>query len=274
MTLPSPRNPSSPAGGDPRRGVLDAALVDRVTDAVLFAGLPVAFGDQGPGVRIRPAEAVDAADRCEGLAALDWLPSRRLADAAAMEDPQHAAGSARQVVGVSMVNALAEFLPAFGLDVSRDRSGRELRVGGAADSGLRVPPDVLVRRPAGATPAELGLDAELVDAVRRSAALAGLPVAGHLGAAGVTLGPWPTGEDGTGGDGGADIGWNPSRRLSDLADSGSPAAGLAAVARTSVHAAMLHALGTILGACGTELRWFHARNRLRALGESTPAIRH
>ncbi|MEV6979485.1 hypothetical protein [Kitasatospora sp. NPDC093806] len=279
MSLPSHRQPSAaPADGGPPSGRVDPALADRLTDAVLLAGLPIAFGDQGPGVRIRPAGAADGPTRRPGSAVVDWLPAPRLTGAAAMAEPGHAAGSARQVVETAMANALAEFLPAFGLDVDPDRSGRGLNVSGpvAAGDGLRVPPDALVHRSPGRTPAELGLPADLIDAVRRSATLAGLPLAAHLGATGVTLGPCPP-DDGTDtgvtGDEAADLGWNPSRRLADLADSALPGAAPAAAARAAVDAAMRHALGTVLRACGTELRWLHAHNRLRASGESTPTIR-
>ncbi|MER7705793.1 hypothetical protein ABTX81_23225 [Kitasatospora sp. NPDC097605] len=275
MSIPSHRQPPAPAGAGPSAGRVDPTLADRLTDAVLLAGLPVAFGDQGPGVRIRPARPVDDGDRCAGVAALDWLPSPRLSGAAAMAEPGAAAGSAREVVETAMINALAEFLPALGLETSRDRTGRELRVDGRAalGGGLTVPPGVLVARPAGPTPAELGLPAGVVHTVRRSATLAGLPLAAHLGATGITLTPFtPTG----GADdrpGAADLGWNPARRLADLADSSLPEAARAAAARTAVDGAMRHALGTALRACGTELRWLHAHHRLRAFGESASTIR-
>ncbi|MDY0815874.1 hypothetical protein [Kitasatospora purpeofusca] len=266
----------------PLPGRVDPDLADRLTDAVLLSGLPVAFGEEGPGVRIRPARPSDDADRCAGAAALDWLPSPRLTGAAAMAGPGQPAGPAREVVGTAMVNALAEFLPAFGLEATRDGSGRELRVGPPAlpAAGLRVPPGALAARPAGPTPAELGVPAALLDALRRSAALAGLPLAAHLGGTGITLAPCPP-ADGPGeepgadpsADGAADIGWNPSRRLADLADSDRPEAPGAATARAAVDAAMRHALGTALRACGTELRWLHALHRLRAYGESVPTIR-
>ncbi|MFF8772548.1 hypothetical protein [Kitasatospora sp. NPDC015120] len=276
MSFPSHRQPPAPDGAGPSAGRVDPALADRLTDAVLLAGLPVAFGDQGPGVRIRPARPADDRDRCAGVAALDWLPSPRLADAAAMAEPGQGAGPARELVETAMINALAEFLPALGLETGRDRSGRELRVEGPATAGggLRVPPGVLVPRPLGPTPAELGLPAGLVATVRRSAALAGLPIAPHLGATGITLARCAP----TGGaderDRAADLGWNPSRRLADLADSDTPEAARAATARTAVDGAMRHALGMALRACGAELRWLHAHQLLRVYGESTPAIRH
>ncbi|MFB7470167.1 hypothetical protein [Kitasatospora sp. NPDC056184] len=274
MSFPSHRQPPTPADAGPPAGRVDPALADRLTEAVLLAGLPVAFGDQGPGVRIRPARPADDRDRCAGTAALDWLPSPRLTGAA-VAGPGQAAGSARTVVEAAMVNALAEFLPALGLEAGRDRTGGELRVTAeaAGGGGLRVPPGVLVARPAGPTPAELGLPADLVRTVRRSAALAGLPLATHLGATGITLAPYaPTGgaDDR---DGAADLGWNPSRRLADLADSDLPEAARAAAARAAVDGALRHAVGTALRACGTELRWLHAHQLLRAYGESAPAVR-
>ncbi|MFJ4095691.1 hypothetical protein ACIPYS_29220 [Kitasatospora sp. NPDC089913] len=268
----------------PPPGRVDPDLADRLTDAVLLSGLPVAFGEEGPGVRIRPARPTGDADRCAGAAALDWLPSPRLTGAAAMAEPGQSAGPAREVVGTAMLNALAEFLPAFGLETTRDGSGGELRVVPPAvpAAGLRVPPGVLVPRPAGPTPVELGMTAALLETLRRSAALAGLPLAAHLGGTGITLAPCPPGEgegDGGAGEGAvgaggaADIGWNPSRRLADLADSDRPEAPGAGAARAAVDAAMRHALGTALRACGTELRWLHAVHRLRAYGESVPTIR-
>ncbi|MER5352279.1 hypothetical protein ABT093_18365 [Kitasatospora sp. NPDC002551] len=275
MSLPSYRQPPTPADAGPPAGRVDPALADRLTDALLLAGLPVAFGDHGPGVRIRPARPVDDGDRCAGVAALDWLPSPRLTDAAAMAEPGQSAGPAREAVETAMTNALAEFLPAFGLETTRDRTGGELRVDGrgAVDGGLRVPPGALVARQPGPVPAEPGLPAGLVGTVRRSAALAGLPLAVRPGAAGITLAPGaPTGgaDDR---DGAADLGWNPSRRLADLADSALPEAARATAARTAVDGAMRHALGMALRACGTELRWLHAHQLLRAYGESTPTIR-
>ncbi|GAA1385604.1 hypothetical protein GCM10009639_08450 [Kitasatospora putterlickiae] len=275
MSLPSHRQPPTPADAAPPAGRVDPALADRLTDAVLLAGLPVAFGDHGPGVRIRPARPAFDGDPCAGVAALDWLPSPRLSGAAAVAEPGQAAESAREVVETAMTNALAEFLPAFGLETSRDRTGRELRVDGrSVTSGvLTIPPGVLVARPAGPTPAELGLPAGLVAVLRRSAALAGLPLATHLAATGITLAPFaPTGgaDDR---DGAADLAWNPARRLADLADSALPEAARAATARAAVDGAMRHALGTALRACGTHLRWLHAHQLLRAYGESTSALR-
>ncbi|MFB6894576.1 hypothetical protein ACFCX4_35375 [Kitasatospora sp. NPDC056327] len=254
---------------------MDPALTDRITDAVLLAGLPVAFGAQGPGVRIRPARPADDADRCAGMAALDWLPSPRLTGAAVMEEPGHAAGPARQVVETAMLNALAEFLPVFGLFVTQEGTGGELRVVGppAPGGGLHVPPGALAARRTARTPAELGVPLGLVGTVRRSAALAGLPVAVDLGATGITVErsvPLGGADDLAGA---ADLGWNPSRRLADLADSELPEAAAAVTARSAVDGAMRHALGMALRACGAELRWLHKQQRLRVFGESTPTIR-
>ncbi|MFE6866693.1 hypothetical protein ACFVFS_09060 [Kitasatospora sp. NPDC057692] len=275
MSFPPHRQPPSPADAGPPAGRVDPALADRLTEAVLLAGLPVAFGDQGPGVRIRPARPADHRDRCEGMAALDWLPSPRLTGAAATAEPGQAAESARKVVETAMENALAEFLPVLGLETGRDRTDGELRVTGeaAGGGGLRVPPGVLVARPAGPTPAELGLPEDLVRHIRRSAALAGLPLATHLGATGITLAQCaPTGGADDRGRA-ADLGWNPSRRLADLADSDLPEASRAAAARTAVDGALRHAVGIALRACGTELRWLHAHQLLRAYGGSAPAVR-
>lgn len=270
------RTPDDPDDGPP--GPVDRELADRITEAVLLAGLPVAFGGHGPGVHLRPARPLGDGDPCAGLVAVHWRPSGRLLAAAAMEAAQQPAFSARQVVTAAMENALAEFLPAFGLDAERHRLGWETRVGHAEDRGLRVPHGVPAPPRTGRTPTELGLGAGIVAAVRRSAGLAGLPVAGHTGAPGVTADRCPpSGAEDEAAAGTADIGWNPSRRLTDLAAAGFPASAAAGEAVDAVRAAMRHALGTVLGACGTDLWWARPRGipaQLRAIGASDhPPIR-
>ncbi|MGW4892506.1 hypothetical protein ACWEQL_09595 [Kitasatospora sp. NPDC004240] len=255
-------------------------LADRVAEAVLLAGLPVAFGGRGPGVWVRAAEPDGDRTRGEGLV-VDWLPSPRLAGAARMDGPGGVAFSARRVVTVAMANALAEFLPAFGLEVAPDATGRETRIVAAHGEGLRIPRELprSPEPPESGDPSGPGPVAEpdpvIVEAVRRSARLAGLPLAAHPGAAGIHLSPdrESTGADLTGPAGAAgavELTWSPSRPLSALAGT-DPAA---AAARSSVDAALRHALGTVLGACGTRVRWLHSAGRLRAFGESVPAIRH
>ncbi|MFE6054076.1 hypothetical protein ACFQ6N_25265 [Kitasatospora sp. NPDC056446] len=247
---------ASPSGagrsGGPR---IDPLLADRVTEAVLLAGLPVAYGGHGPGVHLRPARPLDDADDCAGLLAVHWEPGPRLAAAAAAGLPGQPVASARLIVTGGMTNALAEFLPDFGITVVPGRDGGETRVGGftgplpAGGRGVPAPP------PAGSAPLELGIGTDVVDAVRRSAALAGLPVADHLYAPGITLGPCRPADDGDDTTGVADLGWNPPRRMSAVADGGTPAAEQAARLRAAVRDAMRHAIGSVLGACGLEARW-------------------
>ncbi|MGW3227116.1 hypothetical protein [Kitasatospora sp. NPDC001095] len=231
--------------GGPR---IDPLLADRVTEALLLAGLPVGYGGHGSGVRLRPARPYDDYDDCAGLLALHWEPGPRLAAAAAMEEPRQPAAAARRTVTAGMQNALAEFLPAFGIEVVAGRLDGETRVGGAggpAPAGPAPAGSAL----AGSRPQDLGIDADAVDAVRRTAALAGLPVADHLRAPGITLAPCRPVDDGDDTTGVADLRWNPSRRLA------AAPAEQAARARTAVQDAMRHAFGAVLGACGLDLRW-------------------
>ncbi|MFI6151582.1 hypothetical protein ACIBCA_02670 [Kitasatospora sp. NPDC051170] len=255
----------------------DPLLADRVIEAVLLAGLPVAFGGHGPGVRLRPAEPLDDRDRCAGLIALHWEPSARLASAAAMEQPQQPAFRARQVVSASMVNALGEFLPALGITVERGKPGGETRVHGTSGPAPAADSAALPRSSAGRAPAGHGFGRDLVTALHRSAALAALPVAALPGEPGITLNPCSPADLADGGTTVASIGWNPSRRLSALADSDTPAAASAVKSRTAVRNAMLHALGEVLGACGTSALWHRRRQpyQLRATGASgRPPIRY
>ncbi|MFD5432610.1 hypothetical protein ACFWJ4_10620 [Kitasatospora sp. NPDC127067] len=233
----------------------DPVLADRVTEALLLAGLPVGYGGHGPGVHLRPARPHDDSDDCAGLIALHWEPGPRLAAAAAMEQPQQPAFAARRVVGSTMRNALAEFLPAFGIEVVAGRLDGETRVGRADGPAPATGQDAAAPAPAGSRPQDLGIGADVVAAVRRTAGLAGLPVADHLHAPGITLTPCPAVEDGDDTTGVADLRWNPSRRLSAAADGDTPAAERAARARTAVQDAMRHAFGAVLGACGLDLQW-------------------
>uniref|UniRef100_UPI001CCF9596 hypothetical protein n=1 Tax=Streptomyces sp. LS1784 TaxID=2851533 RepID=UPI001CCF9596 len=213
------------AGRRPGGPRIDPLLADRVTEALLLAGLPVGYGGHGPGVRLRPAEPHDDSDDCAGLIALHWEPGPRLAAAAAMEQPHQPASSARRVVSSSMRNALAEFLPAFGIEVVAGRLDGETRVDRAGGPAPATGHDTSVPAPAGLRPQDLGIGADVVDAVRRTAALAGLPVADHLHAPGITLTPCRPVDDGDDTAGVADLRWNPSRRLSAAARGGdTPAA--------------------------------------------------
>ncbi|WP_316519663.1 hypothetical protein [Kitasatospora brasiliensis] len=246
-------------------------LADRITEALLLAGLPVGYGGHGPGVHLRPAQPYGDSDHCAGLIALHWEPGPRLLAAAAMA--QQPASAARDVVISGMQNALAEFLPAFGLEVTLGRPEGETRVGQAADAGHV---DVRASAPSGVgpRPQDLGIGAEVVEAVGRAAALAGLPVADHLHAPGITLDVCRPVDDGDDTTGVADLRWNPSRRLSAAAEGDDRAARL----RTAVQDAMRHAFGSVLGACGLELRWrrpAHLPYQLRAYGPAAqPPIRH
>ncbi|MET8539978.1 hypothetical protein ABZW03_04880 [Kitasatospora sp. NPDC004799] len=260
--------------GGPR---IDPLLADRVTEALLLAGLPVGYGGHGPGVQLRPARPYGDSDDCAGLIALHWEPGPRLAAAAAMEEPQQAAPAARQVVSSTMENALAEFLPAFGIEVLAGRLGGETRVGPSGGPAPATGRDASAPAPAGPRPGDLGIGADVVDAVRRTAALAGLPVADHLHAPGIALTPCRPVDDGDDTSGVADLRWNPSRRLSAAADGDTPAAERAARARTAVQDAMRHAFGAVLGACGLDLQWRRPSTlpyQLRAYGPAEqPPIR-
>ncbi|MFE4972014.1 hypothetical protein ACFRAR_07840 [Kitasatospora sp. NPDC056651] len=275
-----PAQPRSRVGGTAPR--IDPLLADRVTEALLLAGLPVGYGGHGVGVRLRPAEPHDDSDDCAGLVALHWEPGPRLAAAAAMA--QQSASSARRVVSSSMENALAEFLPAFGLEVVLGRADGETRVGGAGGSAappFGTPPRSRAADPSGvgSRPQDLGIGADVVDAVRRAAALVGLPVADHLHAPGITLDACRPVDEGDDARGIADLRWNPSGRLSASAASAASAADgeQAARVRTAVQDAMRHAFGSVLGACGLELRWRRPANlpyQLRAYGPAEqPPVR-
>ncbi|MFD8755656.1 hypothetical protein ACFV0O_32465 [Kitasatospora sp. NPDC059577] len=277
---------SSGAGRDGRDGGarIDPLLADRVTEALLLAGLPVAHGGHGPGVRLGSARPSDdsgdsgESDDFAGLLVLHWKPGPRLVAAAAMEGPEDPVASARRVVTASMGNALAELLPGFGIEVVPGSAGGEVRVVRVSGPAPAVGSGGLAAATVGARPQESGVGADVVAAVRRAAALAGLPVADHLSAPGITLGPCPPVDDGDDTTGLADLGWNPSRRLSTAAADDGPAAEQAARACTAVRDAMRHAIGSVLGACGLDARWRRPTGipyQLRAHGPAEqPPIRH
>ncbi|KIQ65777.1 hypothetical protein TR51_18695 [Kitasatospora griseola] len=218
---------------------LDPALADRVTEALLLAGLPVAHGGHGPGVHLRPDGAAIV---------LRWLASPRLEDAATAGDGQRPAATARQLVADAVENALAELLPALGLDADRTT------VRGAADRPAVAPPDADAPPPVAP-----GIRADIVTAVRRSATLAGLPVAARPGGAGIVL---------HAGDpaGLAALDWNPSPRL-PRRDGEQPDT------RTAVQNAMRHALGIALRAAGLDLAWHRPAGRPAQLRAHGPADR-
>ncbi|MFD8598332.1 hypothetical protein ACFV1L_25340 [Kitasatospora sp. NPDC059646] len=212
---------------------LDPVLADRVTEALLLAGLPVAHGGHGPGVHLLP-------DGAPGAVVLRWLASPRLEDAATAGGGPNPAAATRQLVADAVENALAEFLPALGLDAEHTT------VRGAAGLPAAAPPE-----PNSPPPVDPAVRADLVTAVRRSAALAGLPLATRPGAAGITLTACtPTGLP--------DLGWNPSPRLP-------------ADVRPAVRDAVRHALGVALAATGLHLTWHRPPGippQLRAHGPS------
>ncbi|MEU8925500.1 hypothetical protein AB0D10_31980 [Kitasatospora sp. NPDC048545] len=233
----------TPAPGGDGGARVDPLLADRVTEALLLAGLSVAHGGHGPGVRLGPARPSDDSDDCAGLLALHWEPGPRLVAAAAMEGPEDPVASARRVVTASMGTALAELLPGFGIEVVPGSAGGEVRVSRVSGPAPAVGLGGLAAAPVGARPQESGVGADVVAAVRRAAALAGLPVADRLSAPGITLGPCLPVDDGDDTTGLADLGWNPSRRLSTAAADDGPAAEQAARAHFAVRDAMRHAIG-------------------------------
>ncbi|MFJ5231402.1 hypothetical protein ACIQBJ_16070 [Kitasatospora sp. NPDC088391] len=249
---------------------VDPALADRVIEALLLAGLPVAYGGHGPGVRLVPGGDDDGDG---GAMALRWVCSARLEDAAAAgsDGPWH---RARRLVVDSVETALAEFLPALGVPAERLPDLGVTRVGPLpAAEPLPVPgplsaaeplphpeplsaaePPVLARAAAGSLPGPAGVDPELTATVRRIAALAGLPVADRPGSAGVVLGPHAADDEGDGVvPGTADLDWRPSRQL--------PGGDEPDGARVAVTGAMRHALGAALNAGGLPTAWHRPRHR-------------
>ncbi|MGV9268086.1 hypothetical protein ACWDRR_25875 [Kitasatospora sp. NPDC003701] len=263
MTTPPPEPGSA-------RLRLDPVLADRVMDALNLAGLPLAHGGHGPGVHLRPARPLDDGDHCRGLIALHWLPSRRLAHAAATEEHQQPAHTAQQLVVNAVEHALTELLPLLGTAASQAFHLWEIRVSDAdpLPRDLADPPGPRPHRPAPIAP---GIRPDVITAVHRSAHLAGLPVALRPGDPGITLRPCPPlgPDDGTTGI--ADLGWNPSRRLTSA--TGPAARNL----RAAVEEAIRRSLAVALGACGLDVWWRRPEGlppQLRAYGPSGyPPIR-
>ncbi|WP_331727347.1 hypothetical protein OG871_40135 (plasmid) [Kitasatospora sp. NBC_00374] len=261
MTPTSPPEPLPLTSGRP----VDRDLADRTMHALHLAGLPIAHGGHGPGVHLRPAQPLDDDDRCDGLIALHWIPSPRLTAAAATEQHQQPAHRAQQLVVNAVQHALTSILPALGAAAAQSFTLWEIRVGHATPPAVELasPP---LPRPTGPAPVAPGIRPEITAAVRRSAALAGLPVADRPGDPGILLRPCPPldVEDDTTGI--PDLGWNPSRRLT--ATPGRAAWNL----REAVEDAMRPTLATALGACGLEAWWRkpeHLPAQLRAYGPST-----
>ncbi|MFJ9521341.1 hypothetical protein ACIRPK_24200 [Kitasatospora sp. NPDC101801] len=249
---------------------IDRGLADRTMHALHLAGLPIAHGGHGPGVHLRPAQPLRDDDYCDGLIALHWIPSPRLVAAAATEQHQQPAHRAQQVVVHAVQHALTAILPALGAAAAQSFTLWEIRVDHTILPVVELasPP---LPRPTGPAPVAPGTLPDITAAVRRSAALAGLPVADRPGDPGIVLRPCPPlglDDDTTGIP---DLGWNPSRRLTSTP--GRAAWNL----RGSVEDAMRPALATALGACGLEAWWRkpqHLPAQLRAYGPSTaPPIR-
>ncbi|MEU3496975.1 hypothetical protein [Kitasatospora cineracea] len=237
-----------------RAARVDPLLADRVVEALLLVGLPVAHGGHGPGVHLFATGSADDAGGGGGGTGADdperwpltlrWLCSARLEDAAAAAGAGSPWPRTRQVVADSMETALAELLPALGLSAVRGAPGGPTRVGPAESAaepgpGLGLGLGQETGQEQAAEPVAVAAAVEA--AVRRSAALAGLPLARHPRAAGVALaGCVP--------DPGAgpvvDVAWRPSPQL--------PATPLVS---TAVREAMHHAIGSALTACGLRTSW-------------------
>ncbi|MFD5610558.1 hypothetical protein [Kitasatospora sp. NPDC127060] len=262
MTTPPPPPGTAPTRPDP-------VLADRVMDALHLAGLPIAHGGHGPGVHLRPAEPLTDDDHCHGLTALHWLPSPRLAHAAATEHHQQPAHTAQQLVVNAVQHALTTALPLLGVTASEASTLWEIRVTDAEPlpRDLTAPPGP---RPSGPEPIAPGIRPDVITAVHRSATLAGLPVAHQPGDPGITLRPCLPLDPDDDTTGIADLGWNPSRRLT-------AATGPAATLRTAIEEAIRPALPVALGACGLEVWWRRPEGlppQLRAYGPSdNPPIR-
>ncbi|MFJ1757875.1 hypothetical protein [Kitasatospora sp. NPDC088134] len=238
---------------------VDPALADRVIEALLLAGLPVAYGGHGPGVRLVPGEDDG------GVLTLRWICSARWEDAAAAGsgDPGH---RARRLVADSMETALAEFLPALGVPAERLPEPGGTGVGPLpATAPPATAPPALGPAAAEQTAAEqtafapsafapTAVDPGLAATVRRIAALAGLPLADRPGAAGITLALHAAddADDGVA-PGTADLDWRPSRQL----PGGDEPDGV----RVAVTGALRHALGATLNAGGLPTAWHRPRHR-------------
>ncbi|WP_167346439.1 hypothetical protein [Kitasatospora phosalacinea] len=236
-----------------RQARVDPLLADRVVEALLLVGLPVAHGGHGPGVHLCATETDGSdgtPDRDLWPVTLRWLCSARLEDAAAAADSGGGAGSpwprTRQSVVNSVETALAEFLPALGLTATRTAPDGPTLVGPGEPvvPAAALTADGPLGASAGEPPAVEPPAAEVVAAVRRGAALAGLPLARHPRAAGVALTACPPVADAAGAAPVVDAAWRSSPRLP-----GSPAVS------TAVGEAMHHAVGTALTACGLRTSW-------------------
>ncbi|MFB7950247.1 hypothetical protein ACFC6L_35685 [Kitasatospora phosalacinea] len=230
-----------------RAGRVDPLLADRVVEALLLVGLPVAHGGHGPGVHLLATDGGDGGpDADRWPVTLRWICSPRLEGAAAAADARSPWPRTRQVVADTMETALAELLPALGLSATRaDADGPTLV--GPGDCAAPAPGSP-AGSPAGADPT--GADPAVAAAVRRGAALAGLPLARGPRTAGVAFAACGPATDGqpvaADGQAGAvvDVAWQPSPQLP-----GDP------LVATAVREAMHHAVGTALAVCGLRTSW-------------------
>ncbi|MFF4344900.1 hypothetical protein ACFY00_33885 [Kitasatospora sp. NPDC001540] len=245
-----------------REGRVDPLLADRVVEALLLVGLPVAHGGHGPGVHLLATDGLDGSDGLGGFDAdrwpvtLRWICSPRLEGAAAAADARSPWPRTRQVVADSMETALAELLPALGLNATRATADGPTLVGpGDCDAPARTAAD---SSPAPNAEDAAGPEADpaVAAAVRRGAALAGLPLARGPRTAGVAYAACrPAADAAAATDGTAeavdgqaaavvDVAWQPSPHLP-----GTPSVA------TAVREAMHHAVGTALAVCGLRTSW-------------------
>ncbi|GLW74854.1 hypothetical protein Kpho02_71510 [Kitasatospora phosalacinea] len=238
-----------------REGRVDPLLADRVVEALLLVGLPVAHGGHGPGVHLLATEGAGDSggfDADRWPVTLRWICSPRLEGAAAASDARSPWPRTRQVVADSMETALAELLPALGLHATRATADGPTLVGpGDHDAPARA---AAGGSPAGGATAAAGAEADpsVGAAVRRGAALAGLPLARGPRTAGVAYAPCgpaaDTADAAEAADGQAtavvDVTWQPSPHLP-----GTP------LVATAVREAMHHAVGTALAVCGLRTSW-------------------
>ncbi|BAJ25981.1 MULTISPECIES: hypothetical protein [Kitasatospora] len=236
------------AAAGAREARFDPLLADRVVDALLLVGLPVAHGGHGPGVHLFASGSAEDTGSTYGLdperwpLTLRWLCSPRLEDAAAAGGTDSPWPRTRRLVADSIETALAELLPALGLSATRDAPDGPTRIGPADSPTTPAAPAApeLAVEPAVELPA-VELPAAAVAAVRRAAALAGLPLAAHPRAVGVALTACLPAPDTAPV---ADVAWRPSPRLPD----GPPVS-------TAVRESMHHAVGSVLAGCGLRTTW-------------------
>ncbi|MFE1318320.1 hypothetical protein [Kitasatospora phosalacinea] len=228
-----------------RAGRIDPLLADRIVEALLLVGLPVAHGGHGPGVHLLATDGGDGGpDADRWPVTLRWICSPRLEGAAAAADARSPWPRTRQVVADSMETALAELLPVLGLSATRaDADGPTLVGPGGSDtafpSGAGSSP--VGSTAVGSTAAEA--DPAVAAAVRRGAALAGLPLARGPRTAGVAFaacGPAADGQVAAV----VDVAWRSSPQLPDEP-----------LVATAVREAMHHAVGTALAVCGLRTSW-------------------